>query len=240
MNKNNIPIRPLSWAKRHVVKKGKQPYKVPTGLFRGLILQLDLQNETQIYLGLWEHETHKFIRTAARTCAWVIDVGAGKGELCLYFLRNSQAERILAFEPQIAESGIILRNLSLNGEQSNQRIAIANDFVGTLIDSTHVSLDSLDVDKDSFGFIKVDVDGYEVDVLKSGERLFGHGNVGLLLETHSKELEEECVDWLECRGYVVEVIKNAWWRFAIPEQRPISHNRWLWAEKRLWGPENLH
>lgn len=229
MSINNIVIRPLSWLKQWFVKKGRLPYRVPCGLFRDLRLHLDLRGETQIYLGFWERETYTYIRNAARRCEWVIDVGAGKGELCLYFLKHSRAEPILAFEPQSAETHLIRDNIALNGELSSHRVVVENKFVGTRVDPTYVSLDSLNLDMNKFGFIKIDVDGSEVDVLKSADDLFARGSVGLLLETHSKQLEDECVEWLRAKGYETSIIKNAWWRVILPEQRPTLHNRWLWA-----------
>jgi hypothetical protein len=41
------------------------------------------------------------------------------------------------------------------------------------------------------------------------------------------------MEFLERLGYTCRVIKNAWWRLLIPEQRPIEHNRWFIAEKRM-------
>jgi len=228
---NKISIRPISHVKQLFVRKGRRPHKVPCGLFRGLTLLLDLQTQTQLYLGLWERETHKYIKEAARTCEWVVDVGAGKGELCLYFLKSSKAARIWAFEPQTAETDIFWRNLALNGEQDTARITISNKFVGTKMDSNHIQLDSLQVETNNLGFLKIDVDGKEVDVLKSGELLLSHNQVCVLVETHSRQLEEECVDLLTLWGYTVLIVKNAWWRFIIPEQRPCPHNRWLWARR---------
>jgi hypothetical protein len=159
----------------------------------------------------------------------MVDVGAGKGELCLYFLKSSRAKNIIALEPQDSEIEIIRSNLALNGEQDNRGITISNKFVGTAEDSQFTPLDALDVDKGKRGFIKVDVDGYELDVLKSGETLLSEGIVDLLVETHSKRLEEECLEWLESKGYTCKIANNAWWRFAVPEQRPVPHNRWIWA-----------
>jgi hypothetical protein len=49
------------------------------GLFRGSVLDLDLQHEGQLYVGLAEAETHRYIRRAAHQCSWVIDVGARAG-----------------------------------------------------------------------------------------------------------------------------------------------------------------
>lgn len=229
MSINQTRVRPLAWVKRRLVKGGRRPYKVQVGLFKGLILNLDLQHQTQVCLGLWEQETYSYLRKAAATCEWMVDVGAGKGELCLYFLKNSQAERIVALEPQDSEIEIIESNLALNGEQDNHIVTISDKFVGTAEDPTHTSLDALDVDQGRRGFIKVDVDGYELDVLRSGERLLSEGDIDVLVETHSKPLEDECIGWLESRGYGCEIVNNAWWRFAVPEQRPIPHNRWIWA-----------
>lgn len=229
MSINQTNIRPLAWVKRRLVKGGRRPYKVYLGLFKGLILNLDLQHQTQVCLGLWEQETYIYLRKAADTCEWMVDVGAGKGELCLYFLKNSRAENIVALEPQDSEIEIIKSNLSLNGERDKHTVTISNKFVGTAEDSNHIPLDALGMEHNKRGFIKVDVDGYELDVLKSGERLLSEGNVDILVETHSKRLEEECLEWLVSRGYICEIVGNAWWRFAVPEQRPVPHNRWIWA-----------
>lgn len=231
MSINNIP-HPLSRLKQLFVKKARQPYKVRFGLFRNLILNMDLQYEMQVYSGLFERETYKFIQKAACSCEWMIDIGAGKGELCLYFLKNSHAEKIFAFEPQERETDIIKHNIVLNGEQNSQRIVVSNKYVGTSTDINFVSLDSVELDWKKRGFIKIDVsDGFEMDVLRSGASLLSEGNVDLLVETHSKQLEYECVEWLRSKGYSCKIIKNAWWRLIIPEQRPLPHNRWLWATR---------
>jgi hypothetical protein len=165
----------------------------------------------------------------------MIDIGAGQGELCLYFLKSSQAERVIAFEPQASEIDIIRSNLLLNEEHSNQHITVLGRFVGTSNDPSYLSLDALELDKDKRGFIKIDVDGREMDVLKSGEGLLSEGNVDLLVETHSQELEDDCFVWLTNKGYHCKIIGNAWWRFIAPEQRPIAHNRWLWATRDEQG-----
>lgn len=231
MSINQTNIRPLAWVKRRLVKAGRRPYKVHLGLFKGLTLDLDLQHQTQVCLGLWEQETYSYIRKAASTCEWMVDVGAGKGELCLYFLKSSRAKNIIALEPQDSEIEIIRSNLSLNGEQNNHAVTILDKFVGTAEDTQFVSLDALDVDRSERGFIKIDVDGYELDALKSGEKLLSESIVDLLVETHSKRLEEECLQWLGSKGYTCRIVDNAWWRFVVPEQRPVPHNRWLWATR---------
>jgi hypothetical protein len=86
------------------------------------------------------------------------------------------------------------------------------------------------VDRDSPGFIKIDVDGGEMDVLQSGQDLLAARRSSVLVETHSPELEEDCNAFLKTAGYLTAIIRNASWRTLVPETRPTPHNRWLWAE----------
>ena len=162
-------------------------------------------------------------------CVWAIDVGAGAGELCIYILKSSNTSKIFGFEPVPTN---FRKNLILNGEENNKRMIISGNFIGTGNSHQITRLDSLNIDYEKPGFVKVDVEGAELDVLKSGDLLFSSSkHISLLVETHSKGLEKECIAWLEKRGYFCKVINNAWWRIFVPEYRPTPHNRWFWAEK---------
>ena len=224
-------MRLVSKIKSFLVPHGQQPRTVPVGLYRGLRLEIDLVSQTQLYLGLWERETHAFIRQASSRCLWAIDVGAGKGELCLFLLHHSPAHRIFAFEPQQSETNVIVRNLRLNGVSSDDRCVVLAKFVGCAPTPDFISLDSLDLDRLKRGFLKIDVDGAEMDVLRSGDGLLTSAPMDIVLETHSPSLEVGCIEFLTARGFRCEVVKNAWWRVLVPEQRPTAHNRWLWATK---------
>lgn len=226
-----MPLRPISVIKNLFVKKGLRPYSIYFGVFRGLKMWLDLRNSFQVYLGLWECETFKLIKKTAKICKWYIDIGAGKGEHVLFFLKESAAEPIFALEPQVQETDILRRNLLLNKNLDTNRVIIMNKRVGTLKNHDFVTLDSLQIDRNKYGFIKIDVDGFEMSVLKSGESLLSEGKLYLLIETHSKQIEKECEEFLKEKGYICRIIKNAWWRLFIPEKRPIPHNRWIWAER---------
>ncbi len=232
MSINQIRFRPLSRLKRWLVKNsGRAPRTCRFGLYRGLIFNLDLESESQVWLGLYERETYSFIRRAARRCRWAVDAGAGHGELCVYLLRKSHAEKVIAIEPKQEALEVLRTNLILGDQAGNERVQILNRFVGTADEEAYVTLDSLELDRDNPGFIKIDVDGPECDVLDSGACLLVEADVCLLIETHSKELELGCISRLESLGYFCTVIRNAWWRILVPEHRPIRHNRWLWAAK---------
>jgi hypothetical protein len=86
------------------------------------------------------------------------------------------------------------------------------------------------VPRDQQGFIKLDGDFAELSILQSGEQLLSKCKPLLIVETHSATLERDCTLYLRQLGYCVKIIANAWWRSIIPEQSPVDHNRWLWAE----------
>jgi len=222
-------MRFVSRLKSLLVPRGARPRRVVGGLYRGLTLELDLQTKTQVYLGLWERETYPFIRRAAARCRWAVDVGAGQGELALYLLKHSAAQVVYAFEPQRSEREAFARNVALNALPDPRALCLRGEFVGGRKEEGQVALDALALPRGERGFLKVDVDGAEVDVLRSGDRLLSESVVDVLVETHAPELEAGCIELLSGKGFRCEVIDPAWWRVLVPEERPIPHNRWLWA-----------
>jgi hypothetical protein len=232
MSINSIRFRPLSTIKSVLVKPGRKPRRVRLGLYRGLTLQLDLATETQIYLGLWEQETYRFIRSVLSSCRWLIDIGAGKGELSLLLATQPNVTKVIACEPVASEIEIFRMNLNLNTPILKTPIEIVQTYVGTASRADAMPLNHLDVDRTCPGLIKIDVDGAEMDVLRSGLGLLKSRVATLLIETHSKALEHECVAFLEEHKYRCRIVHNGWWRFIAPEQRVIEHNRWLWAQPR--------
>ena len=85
--------------------------------------------------------------------------------------------------------------------------------------------------------VKVDVDGAEMDVLRGAKQLIAGSAVRWIIETHTSELERECIVQLQSAGYVTRVIKKAWWRIIFPEvriaaHRPENHNQWLVAARQ--------
>jgi hypothetical protein len=146
-------------------------------------------------------------------------------------LRSSAATKVFAFEPQLSETAALQRNAQMNGLAGDARLRVRNQFVGRADRQDVTSLDALDLDRRQRGFLKIDVDGAEMDVLLSGRRLLAEAPLDIMLETHSAELERDCRQLLAAAGFTCQVIPNAWWRIFVPELRPIAHNRWLWATK---------
>src|SRR5262245_34570972 len=85
--------------------------RVPLGLYKGINFNINLKSQTQLLLGLWERETYGDIRRVAPKVNWFIDVGAGKGELCIYFKKINPSCRVLAIEPSEGEADDLIENL---------------------------------------------------------------------------------------------------------------------------------
>ena len=225
---NHNPIRLLNFVKSAILKPGTVVRKAPIGLLAGINLEIDFATQTQLYLGLYETETFSFLRRAARRAKWMIDVGAGAGELSLFFMRDHGRNTVFAVEPSEAARAVLARNLAANGWTSDD-IVIASAFAGADAAEGVVRLDDFAVAPEAPGLVKIDVDGFEVDVLNGTRRILSTRAADFLVEVHSVELEAECVSILKGHGYQVDVIPNAWWRLVVPENRPIAHNRWISA-----------
>jgi hypothetical protein len=216
---------------RRAIKRVILPTKprivtIPFGLYCGLRLKIDFQYQSQFYLGLYEAETNRAIRSVLHRAKWFIDIGAGMGELSILFKRLGAT--VVAVEPWT--SGYpFYENLRANNIPLEE-ISVVEKPVGNKQEGKHISLDAIQVDHSSFGFIKIDVDGGELDVLRSGIMLLANARPALLVETHSIELEQDCIRFLHEFRYRCEIVKNAWWRAIIPDTgRKNVHNRWFFA-----------
>lgn len=217
----------LSKIKNAVVPREARVRTIPIGLYRGIRAEIDLRYNAQLYLGLWERETHAFIRQASQRARWCIDVGAGAGELSLLFARQPNVLNVIAIEPNASEVVRLRSAIALN-DIPDGRVTVMRNLAGAGAGMT--AIDALPVDRTLPGFLKIDVDGGEVDVLRSASNTLDGRRVHVLVETHSAALEAACIDLLADKGYVCKIIDMAWWRQTLlPEQRPWPHNRWLTA-----------
>lgn len=204
--------------------------RVPLGLFQGLTLEIDFAKQTQLFLGLYETEIAHALTMSAAEAAWMIDIGAGVGELALWFLRRTNGT-VYAYEPSGAARDAFDRNRHYNREGT---LHLSAEGIGD-----RFALDEVPVDRSQKGLVKIDVDGAEMEVLRSGARLLGSHCADYVIEVHSQLLEAECIEVLSSAGYSAAVIDNAWWRVFVPERRPIPHNRWLHATPLAVRPKHM-
>jgi hypothetical protein len=221
-------MRALAALKNRVLPEGERPRTIVLGINRSCRMYLDLQHDTQRWLGMYEREIAPFLRRHSRRVSFAIDVGAADGFYTLYFLRHTSARRVIAVEPSKRQRERLVRNLNLNGLTEDKRLTIVRQPAG--IAEGSVALDSV------WGgqvpcVVKVDVDGPEVDVLAGSRGLLAADGVTWIVETHGPSLEEQCLDRFRLHGYQPTVVPNAPWRRILPEQRPIGHNRWIYAAR---------
>lgn len=224
----------FSPVKQLLFPPGLAPRAIKTGPFRGLKMELDLQGQTQLYLGLWEREVYPWLERLSQGIRTAVDIGSAEGEYLLYFLKRTNATRVFAFEPDPDCEPALSRNLELNGmDTANPRLMLSNHYVGRRTGPQMSSLDKIAPQILGPCMVKMDVDGQETEILAGAKSLLELNDVRWLIETHSVELERDCLAILQEAGYQTQIIPNAWWRMIVPEHRPGAQNRWLAATRRV-------
>jgi hypothetical protein len=212
--------------KRLVLGSGKKARHVLAGIGRGIQIVADPAHDSQRLIGLAEAELNGAFRRMAPASATFIDVGASNGWYCLLVRKLNPRIFVIACEPQDYLGKEFAENAELNGLRGD-----GMQFVRRLVGEREMTIDELAAGRSDPILIKVDVEGAEGSVLRSGAQTLATKRCGLIIETHSTEAEEDCVSQLQALGYKCELINPAWYRRFIPEQRPITHNRWLIAER---------
>jgi hypothetical protein len=199
------------------------PRRVPLGLARGIRMQIDFASQTRTYLGLYEIELSRFLRSVLAPGLRTFDVGVQHGYDSLLVAKHTHAA-VAAFEGDPACLPGMRRNFALNPELA-ELIQPIQAMVGDQTGQTGL-------DDWAYGdgfipdFIKLDIDGGELGALRSATRLLRERRPALLVEVHSLELERECGRLLVDHGYRPVIVHQ---RRLLPDRRPIGHNRWLVA-----------
>jgi len=222
-------VRLASNLKNLIVSPGRKPRRILAGPFRGIVMDLSLESQTQVYLGLFERETHSWLNRLSKGISTAIDIGVEEGEHTIYFLTKTKATKVFAFEPNASCLPFLQENLELNKLAQSDRLEISTKFVGVSDTEQEIRLDSLVESIHTPCFVKMDVDGAEEHILRGAKLFNSLPDVRWLIETHSKELEVACEGMLRTAGFQTRIIPNAWWRLIVPELRPGGHNRWLAA-----------
>jgi hypothetical protein len=216
-------VTTLQTAKRRLAP-APGPRRLPAGIGRGLVLNVDFADHTRLYLGLYELELNRHLRRLCPPGTTSFDVGGSFGYDALVLAKLSGAP-VITFEADPIAVARLRTNLALNpGEAAN--VEVIEGFVGARPPQTR--LDDVATQRFVPGFLKVDVDGAELEVLRGAEQLLREHGPAVVLETHAPDLEEACGALLAGAGYRVTVVHQ---RRLLRDHRPIPHNRWLVAER---------
>jgi Methyltransferase FkbM domain len=205
------------------------PRRILGGLGRGITMEVDFDHETRLYLGLYEIELNRHLRRMITQGSLCYDVGALGGYYALVFAKLARS-RVATFECEAASAARVWHNVRLNRDLQ-PHIQVVNRPVGA--EPGQLRLDDFAFSAEGFApdFIKVDVDGGELSVLRSARHLLAARHPRLIVETHSPRLEDACGRLLVEHGYRPVIVNQ---RSVLKEPRHgvtgDGHddlNRWL-------------
>jgi FkbM family methyltransferase len=212
---------------RHVIKRSvlpsPGPRRLPFGIGRGLRMRIDFEYQTRTYLGLYEIELNRYLRRVLLPGVTAFDIGVRHGYDSLVIAQHTRA-RVAAFEGDATCLAVMRANFALN-------LGLA-DLIEPVSAMVGTAAGCLRLDDWAYGggfvpdFIKLDIDGGEVDALRSAERILSERHPQIIVEVHSAELEWECGAILVGHGYRPLIVSQ---RTLLPDWRPSEHNRWLVA-----------
>jgi hypothetical protein len=215
---------PFSVRIRRLLPKGERVVRIPVGLARGSRLNVDLRHASlRVLLGLYEIELNKHVRQLCPPGTVSMDIGGQIGLEALAFSRLSQAP-VLCVDSDPAAYESICKNVAINGRRG-QRIVVRLATIGDGSNGT-TTLDDLKNEFGVPGFVKIDIEGAESLALEGAPILLSKHHPNLVIETHGREIERECVRILREQDYRVRFVEPRQW---LADQRPIEHNRWIVA-----------
>lgn len=213
--------------------------KIPTGICKGLWFPLNFHQgfDIRLYLGLVERELKPYFTRYIAKSQCCYDVGADIGFVTLAMASHlPESGKVYAFEP-LSESCENFRktlnhNLEARPSAVKAEVELIEGFVGDHQDSDKqmISIDTMVYEEGHRkpDFIKIDIEGGELKALEGAKRVLEEHHPNLIIEVHSKALEDQCLAFLQGLGYHVDIVdQNA----LLPEYRPLPHNRWLCGEK---------
>jgi len=154
-----------------------------------------------------------------------LDIGANKGVWTLYLARHSR--RVYAFEPNPKVYGwltryanranVVASNIALSDKSgtaqlrvpryargySNQHASLSAENISSDYASVEVATKTLDeLQLDNVGFIKIDVEGHELNVLSGARRTLCRPTLVVEMEErHTKRRIEDLIAEVESYGY---------------------------------------
>ncbi|HEV2754300.1 MAG TPA: FkbM family methyltransferase [Actinomycetota bacterium] len=197
---------------------------VRAGPLRRMTLDIDPRVQADVVLGVYERGLSHHALGVLRDGHTAFDVGSHLGYFGLLMATAvGPSGSVVCFEPNDSLHAALEGNVERNRDLIPAKVSIARTAVGAVSGSTtffkddhstrgrlgsdggsRVEVTTLDEAAEAFGtprFVKVDVEGSEVDVLSGGPRLLAARATGFGIEIHSPELGERCAALLREHGY---------------------------------------
>ena len=218
-----------------VFPNGKK-VRIRSAYGEGLYFWLDKYTDNGFVLGFYEEELTELLSQNVKRDTVFYDLGAHWGYFSILASKFVGIKgKVYAFEPmpqnfQRLEQNIRINNvkniatLNLAVSDENRTIKFSNSsdtFANTYINAgsedfievKSISLDQFVLEKSVSPphFIKIDVEGAEIDVLKGAERLIREHRPVIHLSTHDihlKGVDEKCKLWMQNAGYGMEKLSS--------------------------------
>ncbi|OWV05680.1 hypothetical protein B7993_07190 [Fibrobacter sp. UWH3] len=175
---------------------------------------------------IFNPENGPLISKISQKC--ILDIGANIGNHTLFFLLECNASKVICFEPikdtfRILKKNIEINNLTSKTELNNFALGAKTDVASISyyskenIGSTSLksdscgninisSLDDLHI-QDEIAFIKIDVEGFELEVVKGMRNTLVKNHPSLMIEIrHTLFKDVNCI--LEENGYKYKIIET--------------------------------
>lgn len=206
--------------------------RVRSGPLEGMTLDIDPRVQADVVVGAYERRLSRHVRGILRPGDAAFDVGSHLGYFGILMATAVGAGgRVVCFEPDPglheALEGNVARNRGLmSAEVSVARLAVGatrgktsfeaggHSTRGRLTDTGGVEVDVVTLDDavERFGrprFVKVDVEGGELDVLTGAPALVASKDAAFGIEIHSRELGVRCEALLAGAGYDCRFVTEA-------------------------------
>lgn len=210
-----------------VVPHGEKPRRLVSGPGKGLVMNLDLTFQTRLWLGLYETELNDTLRQLCRPGTKAFDIGGQFGYDALILAKLTGAE-VVTVDCEDFSIAAMKANIALNPGM-DRLVQPRQAFIARTSDpaTKHLAIDDLAAETFTPGLMKIDIEGGEVDALNGATAVLRDAKPDLLIEVHTRALEEECVSMLQGLGYQTRLIDQ---RKLLADHRPSEHNRWLVAQ----------
>lgn len=213
-------------AKNWVLPGGPAYRRIPIGPLKGCTLSIDFHEQTLQYLGLYEYELRSEFERLVRPGYRCFDVGGGHGYYAVLLAKRTGAP-VLSID---CDAAAVARTRAVVS-RNPYPVMVVEAVVGAREDQDTRTLDGIAEQAFVPDFIKMDVEGAEVAVLRGARRILAERHPSLIIEVHGAEVESECLALLRAQGYDPHTVSQ---RHRLREHRPMAHNRWLVCEG--WAP----
>ncbi|MDQ4023878.1 MAG: FkbM family methyltransferase [Actinomycetota bacterium] len=204
---------------------------VRAGPLRGMSLDIDPRVQADVVLGVYERRLSRHALGVLREGHTAFDVGSHLGYFALLMATAVGASgSVVCFEPNDSLHAALDGNVRRNRDLIRADVSISRTAVGAVSGSTtffkhdrstrgrlgsggetRVDVTTLDEAAEAFGsprFVKIDVEGGEIDVLSGAPRLLAARTCGFGIEIHSPELGAGCAALLRDHGYVCRSVRD--------------------------------